>query len=223
MKKVLGLVMLVVVLASCSRVEPNYEGVLMENYGRNGKSDFKVVTGKQNTMWAGVQLYQVPMFETSGDCDGVKVNAKDAGKFFVDPVYQYQPIRGKGVEIVFNYKHFGVAEPEVMMDNIEKGILNRIVVNAYREEARNYSTDSLMNNLNSFESKVQDRLREEFGKKYDETYAGVKYLEYKKFMNAEVDESEYEKAEDEIDKIELHFKININIYIIIYISSLSER
>ena len=49
MKKVLGLVMLVVVLASCSRVEPNYEGVLMENYGRNGKSDFKVVTGKQNT------------------------------------------------------------------------------------------------------------------------------------------------------------------------------
>ena len=24
----------------CSRVEPNYEGVLMENYGRNGKADF---------------------------------------------------------------------------------------------------------------------------------------------------------------------------------------
>ncbi len=33
-----------------------------------------------------------------------------------------------------------------------------------------------------------------YGKKYEETYAGVKYLEYKKFMNAEVDESEYEKA-----------------------------
>ena len=158
----------ILTLASCSRVEPNYEGILMENYGRNGKSDFKVVTGKQNTMWAGVQLYQVPMFETSGDCDGVKINAKDAGKFYVDPTYQYQPIRGKGVEIVFNYKHFGVAEPEVMMDNIEKGILNRIVINAYREEARNYSTDSLMNNLNAFETKVQDRLREEFGKKFFE-------------------------------------------------------
>jgi hypothetical protein len=51
-----------------------------------------------------------------------------------------------------------------------------------------------------------------YGKKYDETYAGVKYLEYKKFMNAEIDESEYEKAEDEIDKIEQHFKMNINIY-----------
>jgi hypothetical protein len=51
-----------------------------------------------------------------------------------------------------------------------------------------------------------------YGKKYDESYAGVKYLEYKKFMNVEVDESEYEKSEDEIDKIEQHLKMNINIY-----------
>lgn len=29
----------------CNRVQPNYEGVLMENYGRNGKADFKLVTG----------------------------------------------------------------------------------------------------------------------------------------------------------------------------------
>lgn len=29
----------------CSRVEPNYEGVLMENYGRNGKEDFSTVSG----------------------------------------------------------------------------------------------------------------------------------------------------------------------------------
>jgi hypothetical protein len=28
-------------------------------------------------------------------------------------------------------------------------------------------------------------------------------------MNAEIDESEYEKAEDEIDKIEQYFKMNI--------------
>ena len=44
-----------------------------------------------------------------------------------------------------------------------------------------------------------------YGKKYDETYKGVKYLEYKKFMDADIDESEYEKAIDEIDKIEHHF------------------
>ena len=35
----------------CSRVEPNYEGVLMENYGRNGKEDFSTVSGRQWTFF----------------------------------------------------------------------------------------------------------------------------------------------------------------------------
>ncbi len=40
----------------------------------------------------------------------------------------------------------------------------------------------------------------------------MKYLEYRKFADSDIDESEYEKSIDEIDKIEHHFKININIY-----------
>ena len=44
-----------------------------------------------------------------------------------------------------------------MLNNVEASILNRIVVNAFREEARNYTTDSLMNNLNKFEAQVQAR------------------------------------------------------------------
>ena len=117
----------------CSRVEPNYEGVLMENYGRNGKADFSTVSGRQWTFFPGVELYQVPMFETSGDPQAVQVSAKDAGVFTVDPSYQYQPIRGRGVDIVFNYKHLGINQPEVMMDNVENSILNKLVTNAYRE------------------------------------------------------------------------------------------
>ncbi|MDO4224620.1 MAG: SPFH domain-containing protein, partial [Bergeyella zoohelcum] len=137
----------------------------MENYGRNGKSDFKTVTGRQWTAFPGVTLYQVPMFETSGDPKEVTVNAKDAGVFTVDPSYQYQPIRGKGVDIVFSYKHLGISQPQVMMDNVEDAILNKLVINAYREEARNYSTDSLMNNLNAFEKQVEARLKTDFSGK----------------------------------------------------------
>ena len=40
----------------------------------------------------------------------------------------------------------------------------------------------------------------------------MKYFEYRKFSDTDVDESEYEKEQDEIDKIEQHFKMNINIY-----------
>lgn len=163
-----AIVILVFILAmkGCSRVEPNYEGVLMENYGRNGKADFRTVTGRQWVVFPGVELYQVPMFETSGDPVAVSINAKDAGVFTVDPSYQYQPIRGKGVDIVFNYKHLGVNEPEVMMDNVEQAILNKLVINVYREEARNFTTDSLMNNLNAFEKQVEARLREDFSGKF---------------------------------------------------------
>lgn len=148
------------------RVEPNYEGVMMSNYGRNGREDFKVVTGRQWTLLPGTRLYQVPMFETSGDPDKVTISAKDAGVFTVDPSYQYQPIRGKGVDIVFSYKHLGVENPEVMLENVEKAILNKLVVNAYREEAREYTTDGLMNNLNEFEKKVEARLKKDFEAKY---------------------------------------------------------
>lgn len=171
MSKLKSLVMifvgvLVLTLTSCERVEPNFEGVLMENYGRNGKEDFKTVKGKQWTISPGVRLYQVPMFETSGDPSAITIYAKDGGKFTVDPSYQYQPIRGKGVDIVFNYKHLGVNTPEVMFDNVEEAILNKLVINAYREVARNYSTDSLMNNLNTYENEVNDRLNVEFKNKY---------------------------------------------------------
>jgi len=52
------------------------------------------------------------------------------------------------------------------MDNLENMILNPIVINAFREEARSFTTDSLMNNLNMFESRVQERLRAEFESKF---------------------------------------------------------
>lgn len=165
-KLILGLGILFSFLQSCSSVEPNYEGVLMENYGRNGESDFKSVTGRQWTASPGTELYQVPMFETSGDPKSIRINAKDAGKFTIDPSYQYKPIRGLGVKIVFNYKHMGVDEPEVMLDQLEELILNKIVVNAYRELAREYTTDSLMNNLNSYERRVEEKLKKDFRLKF---------------------------------------------------------
>lgn len=91
-------------LNSCMRPEPNYEGILMTEYGRNGIESFKPVTGAQWVAWFGRELYEVPMWEQSGDPAVVEITAKDAGVFTVDPLYTYTPIRGKGREIVFNYK-----------------------------------------------------------------------------------------------------------------------
>ena len=52
----------VVLFASCERVAPNYAGVLMENYGKQGKEDFKIVAGKVSTWELGTELFQVPLY-----------------------------------------------------------------------------------------------------------------------------------------------------------------
>lgn len=37
-------------LSSCERVAPNFYGVLMENYGKNGKSDYSRQQGRVSTL-----------------------------------------------------------------------------------------------------------------------------------------------------------------------------
>lgn len=164
MKKLLLLLMLSISLISCNRPEPNYEGVLMTDYGRNGIESFKVVTGAQGPLGPGSELYQVPMFEEKGDCDPVRVSARDAGIFMVDPSYTYQTTRTKGPNIVLNYKHLGTGRE--FFDNIENNVLNKIVVDAFRERARFYTTDSLMNNLGQFETEVEEDLKIKFYNKF---------------------------------------------------------
>lgn len=166
MKKMFFLFCVIASLVGCNRPEPNYEGVLMTEYGRNGINSFKIVTGAQGMLGPGSELYQVPMWEQAGDPDVVEITAKDAGVFTVDPSYTYTPIRGKGAEIVFNYKNYRIQDPETFFDNVEANVLNKRVTDAYREEARNYTTDSLMNNLGKFELSVQSRLKEEFKTKF---------------------------------------------------------
>jgi regulator of protease activity HflC (stomatin/prohibitin superfamily) len=164
MKKLVLLSILAITILSCNRPEPNYEGVLMTDYGRNGIESFKVVTGAQGPLGPGSELYQVPMFEEKGDCEPVRVSAKDAGIFTVDPSYTYQATRGKGPNIILSYKHLGTGRE--FFDNIENSVLNKIVVDAFRERARFYTTDSLMNNLGQFETDVENELKSKFSNKF---------------------------------------------------------
>lgn len=151
---------------ACNRPEPNFEGVLMTNYGKNGLSDFNTVAGAQGPLGPGSELYQIPMFEQKADAPDLGVTTKDGGYYKVDPQYSYEAIRGKGPEICFNYKHIGPSDANGFMDNIEVNILNPLVLNAYREEARNYGTDSLLKNTARYELAVENRLKTEFNNKF---------------------------------------------------------
>jgi hypothetical protein len=71
-------------LTGCNNVEPNHEGVLMQNYGRNGEKDFTIVTGSQGPLGIGSALYHVPMWEQKADPEEIGITAKDGGYFTVD-------------------------------------------------------------------------------------------------------------------------------------------
>lgn len=135
----------------------------MTDYGRNGIESFKVVTGAQGILGPGSELYQVPMFEQKADCEAVRITGRDAGIFTVDPSYTYNATRGQAPSIVLNYKHLGTGQE--FLDNVENNTLNKLVTDSYREEARNYTTESLMNNLGDFEKAVEMILAEKFSKK----------------------------------------------------------
>lgn len=49
-KTILALCTLAIFMQSCETVQPNYQGVLMTNFGKNGKSDFENVKGRVSTM-----------------------------------------------------------------------------------------------------------------------------------------------------------------------------
>jgi len=163
MKKLFIIGIGVLLLQSCNRPEPNYEGVLMTDYGRNGIESFKTVTGAQGILGPGSELYQVPMWEQKADCEAIRVSAKDAGIFTVDPSYTYQASRNKGPLIVLNYKHLGSGDD--FLKSVENASLDKLVTDTFREEARNYTTDGLMNNLGDFEKHVESILINKFSLK----------------------------------------------------------
>lgn len=163
--KLIAILGVSIVFWACSRVEPNYEGIMMVNCGKNGLDDFKVVTGRVNTSGVCTDLYQVPMFEQTGDVEQLPLVLSDGSTgFSVDPEYTYRAIRGKGREIIYNYKQ--LTGSDNFLDAIEDNILSRRVKEAYRDVARGYTADSLLNNMNSFEEEVKSKLEGVFEKAY---------------------------------------------------------
>ena len=138
-----------VFLSSCERVAPNYAGVLMENYGKQGKEDFKVVSGKVSTWEWGTELFQVPLFDQRGEfASPVTLKAADNTEFNARPTYSYKVIKNRAIDVVFDNKHIDKADTESgkdgFMQSLEDNILEPRIYDLIKEESRKHKTDSLM-------------------------------------------------------------------------------
>lgn len=166
MKKLILPVALAMMLVSCDRVAPNYIGVLMENYGKDGKSDFSLVKGRVNTAAAGTELFQVPLWEQRASFEAdMTLKAADNTEFKSHPSYSYTVIEQRAVDVVFQNKQLGSGE--TFMKQLEDNILEMKIRDITKEESRKYNTDSLMVAGGSlrFEKDVEEKVRVAFEEK----------------------------------------------------------
>lgn len=198
MKKVVLVLLTSVFFMSCERVAPNYLGVLMENYGKSGKSDYSKQQGRVSTLSPGSELFQVPAFEqraefTSETSEGnsvartLKLKAADNTEFSAKPLYSYKVIPERVVDLVFQNSRLGSGED--FMKSLEDNVLEPHIYDLIKEESRKYVTDTLMASGGSlkFENKIQNIIRKSFEDKGLELITFSANLDFSDKVKAKID------------------------------------
>jgi hypothetical protein len=192
MKKVTSILfgaIMLLTLTSCERVAPNYYGVLMENYGKNGKSDYSKQQGRVNVMLPGTELFQVPAFEQRANFGDqvLHLKAADNTEFNAKPLYSYKAIDNKVVDLVFQNARLGSGDN--FMTALEDNVLEPHIYDLIKEESRKYVTDTLMANGGSlkFEQRVQELVRKSFKEKGLELITFSANLDFSDKVKAKID------------------------------------
>lgn len=191
----------IMTLTSCERVAPNFAGVLMENYGKNGKSDYSRQQGRVSTIAPGTELFQVPLYEQRADFGDriLHLKAADNTEFTAKPLYSYKAIDNRVVDLVFQNARLGGGDD--FMKALEDNVIEPHIYDLIKEESRKYITDSLMASGGSlkFEQVVQELVRKSFEDK------GLQLLTF----SANLDFSEKVKQ-----KIDTRNEVNTNVSVI---------
>ena len=203
--KILIMIMFTVLVA-CERVAPNYYGVLMENYGKNGKADYSKQQGRVSSLTPGTELFQIPAWEQRANFTDDKnqdrvlhLKASDNTEFTAKPIYSYKAIENKVVDVVFNNSRLGSGDD--FMRKLEDNVLEPRIYDIIKEESRKYTTDTLMAQGGSllFEQRVQNIINKSFED------AGLELISF----SSNLDFSEKVKA-----KIDSRNEVNTNVSVL---------
>lgn len=152
-----------ILMSSCGTlVEPNYGGVLMKDYGKNGKSDFSEVSGRVSTWGMGTELYQVPLWEQRAQVDdSLHLQTADQNQFSALPKYSYRVMKGRLVDVIFDNKQL---DSKSFLSSVESQILETRMYDIIKEQSRKHITDTLMAVSGSlkFEKECEGLIKKEF-------------------------------------------------------------
>lgn len=171
MKRLVMLLLAVISLFSCTRIDAGHEGILVKQYGSGkGVQDVSLVSGRVAYNPLTEDVYEFPVFIQTADYDEFVVNAKDGSQFVVDPTITYRVIPGKSPEIFKKYRK--------SIKEIQSTTLYNYVKDAFRIQFNKYTTDSMISNRESFEGAVQKQLGDELrseGFELDQLTSGIHY------------------------------------------------
>ncbi len=161
-----------IMFSSCGTVvQPNYGGVLMENYGKSGKSDYTEQSGRVNDWGMGTRLFQVPMWQQRASVEDT-LHMQDAknNEMKCFPRYAYSIAKGKLVDVVFNNSQIAKensANGNDFLRTVENNVLEMAIYDIIKEQSRKHISDSLMNNGGSlkFEKECEEIIRKTFEEK----------------------------------------------------------
>ena len=181
MKKFLAISILAATLSvsGCSRVEPNQAGVLMENYGKNGKSDFSIVSGRVWTFAPGTDLYTVPLFEQRAQfIESVTLKSADGTEFVVRPIYTFKVIKDRSVDIIFDNKQ--IMGDENAIQSIRINILDPKITDILRTQVLSQKSTDLMaeGGNESFNNAARKAVSDELNKRGFELVSFSAMLDY---------------------------------------------
>jgi len=151
---VIGLILMVLLVKSCERIDAGHVGVKVNLYGDNkGVSDVTEVTGMVFFNPITHQIYEFPTFiqhkEYTGD-NAFIVNSKDGSEFHISPIINYSVKREKVPSIFAKYRR--------SLGEIEDGFLKTNIYDAFRMTANFYTAEELISNRQLFETKVRQTL-----------------------------------------------------------------
>lgn len=142
----------VVLLASCTRIDAGYDGILIKQYGTDkGVQDVSLVTGSVfYNPWT-EDVEQIPTFVQTVDYTPFTVNAKDGSSFTVDPTLSFGVLKGNAPKIYSKYRKD--------LEEVKNTTIYTYVKDAFRIQMNKYTTDEIVSNREKFETDVQNTLK----------------------------------------------------------------
>lgn len=154
MKKILIFAVLVIAMASCSRIDAGCEGIKVNLYGSNkGVDDVALVT---SMVWYNpftTSVYEYQTFVQTVDYEPFQFNSKDGSAFSFDPTVMLYLKPDSAHEVFKKYRKD--------MKDILNVTLVPIIQDAFKEEINIRTDNELISAQTAFQNAIEDRLRNE--------------------------------------------------------------